>query len=98
MASCHSLRSTARWTFPDSVRGSAERNTTRRGYRWAASRVFTRVCSCSTSKSDGAAVAVSTTNAVMASPRSGSGVPTTADSATAGCAASACSTSNGPTR
>src|SRR5581483_6105382 len=92
------LRSSTRRIFPLRVFGSASTNSISRGYLYGA---VTRLqCSCSspTSVSARSYPVRRTTNAFTIWPRSGSGFPTTALSATAGCSSSALSTSNGPIR
>src|SRR3954453_6661532 len=83
-----SSRSTVRWTLPVGVRGSASRNSTRRGYLYGAILAFTWSCS-----SFAVTGALLITNALTTWPRSSSGAATTAHSETAGCSSSAASTS-----
>src|SRR4051812_15503430 len=81
-------RSTVRWTLPVGVRGSASRNSTRRGYLYGAILAFTWSWS-----SFAVTGPLLTMNALTTWPRSASGAATTAHSATAGCSSSAASTS-----
>ena len=91
-------RSSDRMIFPLALFGSSSTNATSRGYLYGAVTVFTCSCSSPIRSAVGSKPCLSTTNALTISPRSASGAPTTALSATAGCSSSALSTSNGPIR
>ena len=92
------LRSVARRTLPELVRGSSSANSTMRGYLYGAVSALTWSCSSRASASEGSWPSRSTTIARTTAPRSRSGAATAAASATAGWATSADSTSNGPIR
>src|SRR5581483_4556767 len=91
-------RSSTRRILPDTVFGSSETNSISRGYLYGAVTRFTCSWMSRASSSDGSNPGFSATNAFTISPRSGSGLPTTAASATARCSTIADSTSNGPIR
>src|SRR3954454_2687097 len=93
-----SARNSRRSTFPVAVIGSVSANCTKRGYSWAASCTFTNSWISRASSSLGAKPGRNTIQALIDSVRIGSGMPTTADIATAGCFISVCSISEGPTR
>src|SRR5581483_8756647 len=80
-------------TFPMAFRGSSSTNTTSRGRLCGASR---RPAWATSSASPAAGPSRRTTHATTRSPRSASGRPRTAASATAGCSSSALSTSPAP--
>ena len=87
-----------RSTLPVAVIGRLSANCTNRGYSCAASCTFTKSWISRASASLAANPGRSTIHALIASVRIGSGMPTTADSATAGCLSSVCSISDGPMR
>src|SRR5882757_1479545 len=87
-----------RSTLPVAVIGSVSANWTKRGYSWAASCTLTNSWISRAKASSGAKPGRSTIQALIDSVRIGSGMPTTADIATAGCFISVCSISEGPTR
>src|SRR5690606_28014353 len=81
-----------RWSLPVSVLGSAATNSTCRGYLYGAMVAFTKSWICWASALDGSWLGLSTTKAFTACPRSSSGRPTTAHSATLSCCSTAAST------
>ena len=91
-------RSSRRITFPVVVIGISAMKATSRGYSWADSRVRTKPWMSAASASDAATPDFNTTNALTISVRIGSGLPTTAASATAGCLIRQSSISPGPMR
>src|SRR5262249_23564872 len=91
-------RSSTRRILPLTVLGRPATNSMARGYLYGAVTRFTCSCSARVSSSPGAWPGRRTTNAFTISPRTGSGLATTADSSTAGCSRSALSTSKGPIR
>ena len=93
-----SARNSRRSTLPVAVIGKVSVNCTKRGYSCAASCTFTKSWISRASASPGAKPGRSTIQALIDSVRIGSGMPTTADIATAGCFISVCSISDGPTR
>src|ERR1700722_5987013 len=93
-----SARNSRRSTLPVAVIGRVSVNCTSRGYSWSASCTLTKSWISRASASPGAKPGRSTIQALIDSVRTGSGMPTTADIATAGCFISVCSISDGPTR
>src|SRR5712672_809470 len=87
-----------RRTLPVAVIGKLSANCTKRGYSWAASCTLTNSWISRASALLGAKPGRSTIQALIDSVRIESGMPTTADIATAGCFISVCSISDGPTR
>ena len=84
--------------FPLRVRGSVPRNAISFGATAAPRRLRAKPISSRASSSLGAYPGLSETNAFTTSSATGSGLPMTPASATAGCSSSALSTSNGPMR
>src|SRR5438132_1540260 len=86
-------RSRKRCNLPVAVRGSSLANSIARGYLYGAIWLLTKSCSVFAGSGPSSAPSRSTTTALTIMPRSSSGAPTTAASATAGCRRSASSTS-----
>ena len=91
-------RSSTRRILPEMVLGSSSTNSISRGYLYGALTRLQWSCNSSTSAYEPAWPGARITNALTIWPRSGSGLPTTAASATATCSTRADSTSNGPMR
>src|SRR5882724_6013827 len=94
----HRPRSRNRWILPVSVFGSWSRNSISRGYWCRPTWVFTTSTISASSPPRAGRPGLRTTYAFTICPRSASGLPTTAASATAGCFRIALSTSKGPIR
>src|SRR5579864_3171599 len=88
-----SSRSRKRCSLPVAVRGSSSANSIALGYLYGAISPLTKSCSALTGSGPSSAPGCSTTTALTIMPRSSSGAPITAASATAGCRSSASSTS-----
>ena len=84
--------------FPLRVFGRSARNSSSLGAMAAPSRVRPNPMSSRRSCSFASCPGRTTTNALTTSPATGSGLPITPASATAGCSIKALSTSNGPIR
>src|SRR5256885_6044775 len=82
-----------RCSFPVGVRGNASTNSIARGYLYGAIWPLTKSCNVFAGSRPSSAPAWTTTTALTIIPRSSSGTPITAASATAGCRRRASSTS-----
>src|SRR6266853_4589363 len=91
-------RSTRRCTFPVVVIGRLSVNSISLGYSYVASLPRTCCCSSASSAAEAWYPGVSTMNAFTMWVRSGAGLPTTAQFATAGCFTRQFSISEGPMR
>src|SRR5260221_38128 len=91
-------RSARRMILPVVVIGNASMNSTSRGYSCAASLVLTKSWISRASSAEGAQPGFRTRNALTSSVRTGSGTPTAAARATAGCFIRQSSISPGPMR
>jgi len=92
-----SARNSRRSTFPVAVIGSVSANCTKRGIRGSKLH-FHELLDLARQFIARRKAGRNTIQALMDSVRIGSGMPTTADIATAGCFISVCSISEGPTR